>query len=273
MKGFGKFKEFKLMGIDTRIIDAALKNGASLAGIASVKALRKSPSHLLYTKMGTYSGIGTVKTDQTTKKLFNWPDSARSILVIGLSHPQSQTELDWWDGSGGTPGNRLLINIMKRTRHHIENDLQVGTLKLHYYVERGGVFLKDAAVLAGLGCIGKNNMLVTPAYGPKIRLRGLFLDLEIAPTGPIDFNPCADCKVYCRKICPENAMDKKISHLESISNSLGLPARDGTYDRDICNIQMEKNVNKRGKKSSDKYEPIKFCRKCELICPVGNKHL
>ena len=262
------------MGIGTRIIRAALNNGASLAGIANVQALRKSPSHLLYTKMGDYRGIGTLNTDHTTeKKLFNWPDSARSILVIGLSHPQSQTELDWWDGSGGTPGNRLLIDIIKRTRHHIENELQIETLKMHYYVEKGGVFLKDAAVMAGLGCIGKNNMLVTPEYGPKIRLRALFLDLEITPTGPIDFNPCADCKVYCRRICPENAMDKKIPYFESINNSLGLPARDGTYDRNICNIQMEKNVKKSRKKSSGKYAPIKYCRKCELICPAGNNPL
>jgi len=262
------------MGIGTRIIDAALKNGANLAGIANVRALRKSPSHLLYTKMGAYRGIGTLKTDyMTEKKLFNWPDLARSILVIGLAHPQSQIELDWWDGSGGTPGNRLLIDIIKRTRHHIENDLHIGTLRMNYYVEKGGVFLKDAAVLAGLGCIGKNNMLVTPAYGPKIRLRALFLDLDIAPTGPIDFNPCADCKVYCRRICPENSMDKKISYFESNNSSLRLPARDGTYDRDACNIQMEKNVNKSRKKSSSKYAPIKYCRKCELICPVGNKPL
>jgi len=262
------------MEIGKRIIDIAINNGASLAGIASVRELKKSPSHLLYTQMGSYRGIGTVKTDYLKKnKLFNWPDSARSILVIGLSHPKGQPELDWWDGSGGTPGNRLLIDIIKRTRQDIENELHVETLGVQYYVEKGGVFLKDAAVLAGLGCIGKNNLLVTPAYGPRIRLRALFLYLDIPPTGPIDFNPCADCKAYCRRICPENAMDKKISNFESIDNSLGLPARDGAYDRETCNIRMEKDVKQSREKKFKNNAPIKYCRKCELICPAENSSL
>ena len=77
---------------------------------------------------------------------------------------------------------------MKLTRQKIENNLKVNTRKLHYYVEKGGVFLKDAAVLAGLGCIGNNNMLVTQSYGPRIRLRALFLNVELEPTGPVEFD-------------------------------------------------------------------------------------
>jgi epoxyqueuosine reductase len=261
------------MGIGKQIIETAIENGASLAGIANVKALKSSPSHLIYTKMGDYQGVGTVRDNDTlpAHQLFNWPDSAISVLVIGLSHPKEQPELDWWDGRG-TPGNRMLIDMMKRIRHQIENSLNVSTCQLHYYVEKGGVFLKDAAVLAGLGCIGKNNMLVTPSYGPRIRLRALFLDAEIEPTGPVDFDPCADCHIYCRKVCPENAMDEKLTVFESISASESLPARDGTYSRELCNIRMEKDVAESRKESSgEEQHPIRYCRKCEFVCPAGKK--
>jgi epoxyqueuosine reductase len=61
---------------------------------------------------------------------------------------------------------------------------------LSYFIETGGIYLKDTAVLAGLGCIGKNNMLVTPELGPKVRLRALLLEEDLTPTGPIDFDPC-----------------------------------------------------------------------------------
>jgi epoxyqueuosine reductase len=258
------------MEIGKRIIDVATENGATLAGIASMKALKVSASHTIYMNMGDYSGIGTEKDEDVLQnnQLFNWPDSVRSILVIGLSHPEDKPELDWWDGRG-TPGNRILIDIIKRTSDQIESNLKLKTHKLHYYVEKGGVFLKDAAVLAGFGCIGKNNMLLTPSYGPRIRLRALFIDADIYPTGPITFDPCADCKVLCRSVCPENAMADKTPIFSSIDFSERLPGRDGFYNREICNIRMEKDVSQSRKKSVGEQSPIKYCRKCEFICPAA----
>ena len=260
------------MGIGKEVIATAKECGATVAGIASMEAVRSSSSHLIYTKMDNYEGVGTVGHDDPLKKnrLFNWPDSARSVLVIGLSHPKNKPELDWWDGRG-TPGNRQLIDIINRTSYQIERNLKIKTRKLHYYVEKGGVFLKDAAVLAGLGCIGKNNMLVTPSHGPRVRLRALFLDVEIDPTGPVVFDPCADCKTYCRKVCPEKAMNIKVPVFESINASFDLPARDGTYDRERCNIRMEKDVAESREARADQPSPIKYCRMCEFVCPAGKK--
>lgn len=260
------------MAIGKRIIDIAIENGATLAGIASMERLKMSASHAIYTKMGDYAGIGTVKDDHTLRdtQLFNWPDSVKSVLVIGLSHPQDRPELDWWDGRG-TPGNRILIDILKRTKQQIEKDLSVRTHLLHYYVEKGGIFLKDAAVLAGFGCIGENNMLITPANGPRLRLRALFMDTEIQPTGPIAFDPCADCKVLCKNVCPECAMEEKAPIFKSIDFSGNLPARDGTYNRELCNIRMEKDVTESSKNNYGGQPKIKYCRRCEFICPVGKK--
>lgn len=260
------------MALRKRIIEIAMENGATLAGIASMEALKVSASHMIYKKMGDYSGIGTLKNDDALRDnpLFTWPLSVRSVLVIGLSHPKDKPELDWWDGRG-TPGNRILIDIVKRTSQQIENRLKIKTRKLHYYVEKGGIFLKDAAVLAGFGCIGKNNMLITPSHGPRIRLRALFLDAEIYPTGPIVFDPCFDCKVSCKRVCPENAMDEKSPVFKSIEFSGHLPGRDGTYNRELCNVRMEKDVAESSKNTGDKQPGIKYCRKCELVCPAGKK--
>ncbi len=272
------------MEIGNRIIKTAIESGATLAGIASMEALKLSASHKIYTKILDCDGINPVKDveglpdnefitdDQALQgiRLFTWPDSVKSILVIGLSHPEDNPELDWWDGRG-TLGNRILIDIVKRTSQQIEKYLSVKTRKLHYYVEKGGIFLKDAAVLAGLGCIGKNNMLITPSKGPRIRLRALFLDAKIHQTGPIDFNPCVDCKVYCRRVCPENAIDEKISIFKSIDFAGPLPGRDGAYSRELCNMRMKKDVAEGSKIDCGKQPAIKFCRKCEFVCPVGKR--
>lgn len=259
-----------MVDIGKRMVEMAIENGATAAGIASMDALRSSPSHTIYPVMGNYGGVGTFKGEDALPRnqWFNWPVTARSVLVIGLSHPQHQPELDWWGGRG-TPGNRGLIDIMKRTQQQIENSLKLGTVNLHYYVEKGGVFLKDAAVLAGLGCIGKNNMLLTPKCGPRIRLRALLLEPEIEPTGSVVFDPCAACKVYCRKVCPENAMGGKAPVFDSIEASAALPARDGAYDRQLCNIRMEKDASDSEIEGFGNQAPIQYCRKCEFVCPVG----
>jgi hypothetical protein len=62
-----------------------------------------------------------------------------------------------------------------------------GHRPLPYRVEHGGTLFKDAAALAGLGTIGKNNLVITPEYGPHVRLKAMFLDVDLEPTGPIGF--------------------------------------------------------------------------------------
>lgn len=50
-----------------------------------------------------------------------------------------------------------------------------------------------------LGCIGKNNLLINPTFGPRIRLRSFGLDTEIPSDGVLTFAPCKSCGEYCRK--------------------------------------------------------------------------
>jgi epoxyqueuosine reductase len=155
-----------------------------------------------------------------------------------------------------------------------------------YWVEEGGINLKDTAVLGGLGCIGKNNILITPELGPRVRLRAMLLDEELMPTGPIDFNPCDSCEEFCRRACLQNAFDRII--LTSVETGMcALPERDGFFSRSRCNIQMELDLEDSGIAVSEGWLSemypsqvtageisqtkgcIKWCRQCELACPVG----
>ena len=48
-------------------------------------------------------------------------------------------------------------------------------------------------MLAGLGVFGRDNLLVTQEYGPRVRLRGIFMDADLEPTAPIEgFDPVRD---------------------------------------------------------------------------------
>lgn len=238
---------------DPRISAGIIKRAQSfpevLAGIASLEALRKSPSHHADLYVGWKDGPQYENVAQE-----EWPRNARSVLVLALRHPRQKPSLDWWDGKG-TAGNRVLMSVAKQLKQWFDKKLGQPAHPLPYHVEKGGVFLKDAAVLAGLGVIGKNNLLVTPEFGPRVRLRAMFLEWDLVPTGPIDwFEPCEECPAPCRQACPQKAYEG------------------GAYTRSKCMVQMEldrTNPVASGPDGSDQ-GMVRYCRRCEMACPVGS---
>lgn len=224
----------------TSIIEKAKTFGASLAGLADIASVLHSPSHRIHINA-------------------RWPMEGKSVLVIALVHPRTMPELDWWDGKeGGSPGDRRLITIGEHVVQWLKEEFTIKAQLLPYHATRGGIFLKDAAVLAGLGVIGANNLLITPEYGPRIRLRALRIDAKFDPIGPIDFSPCNSCDMPCRAACPQKAFPQ------------------GSYSRDLCMRQMNMDEANRVilEKEAGEDSPmvwVKYCRACGLSCPVGQE--
>jgi epoxyqueuosine reductase len=279
-----------------RIVEKAKSLGAAIVGVASVESLKESPSHRIYPKIGMNLKVHWQKAkDDAKRDDVAWPADAVSVVVIGVEHNIDHPELDWWDGKG-TPGNRILIRINKKLSEWIENTFSIKTYKLPYFVSKGGIFLKDAAVVAGLGCLGRNNLVITPGYGPRIRFRALLIDRESEATGPLEFNPCEGCERPCREVCPVKSFKKTVYSAEDLDQST-LPGINGTYDRVTCNKKMDKDIEKavmaipagdeghtEVMQAIDEFEEgvkvklqgdklphycVKYCRKCELACPVG----
>jgi len=206
------------------------------------------------------------------------PVNSGSYLIIALSHPEEKPGLDCWSNiEGGTPGNRILLDICEKMSSWIGEKFDFRTQPLPYQVGSGGIYLKDAAINAGLGCIGKNNLLVTPSFGSRIRLRGVFIEADLTPTGPVQFDPCEHCDAFCRQACPQNAFEKRTYERDSMGNDY-FPGRDGRFSRDRCQIQMDKDVaaaradiDGNGTGSTLPMNPIQYCRQCETACPVGNQ--
>jgi len=64
------------------------------------------------------------------------------------------------------------------------------------------------AIDAGLGEIGRNGLLITPQYGPRVRLCKIFTDLPLEPDKPIEFGVkefCKKCKL-CAEHCETDAI-------------------------------------------------------------------
>ena len=280
------------------VLEKAKSLGAYLAGVAGVEPLKESPSHRIYPKIGMDPKVPWRDApEEALHHEVDWPADAVSVVVIGVEHPVDQPELDWYDGKG-TPGNRILIRIVKELSEWLEETFSVTSFRPPYFIESTGIFLKDSAVMAGLGRIGKNNLVVTPEYGPRIRWRALLVDRTARATGPVDCDPCDGCPQPCRKACPVRAFDHAAYSSSELGQSL-LPGINGTYDRVTCNTKMSRDVDEaaRAMAASDEEggalastmnafeevvmtipkgdgEPrygVKYCRMCELSCPVGKR--
>lgn len=83
------------------------------------------------------------------------------------------------------------------------------------------------AVQAGLGEVGRNGMLITPEYGPRVRLLKIFTDLPLQTDKPITFGVsqfCMKCR-KCSQSCPASAIPMETKPTmtgSSISNCHGV---------------------------------------------------
>jgi epoxyqueuosine reductase len=235
--------------IEKTIVAKAKELGASLAGIASVDDLKASKSYEIYDKSPFYEEYKGVK----------WRAEHKSVLVWALVHPESEPVLDWWSMKvpGFTPGNGVMRMQSRKLRIWLGEALGINALSLPYQIEYGGAFLKDSAALAGLGVIGKNNLLVTPEFGTRVRLRGIFMEAELEPTGPLDFDPCNGCDMPCHRACPRGAF------------------RSGTFERALCKQEQDKLdaeveiLDGSIMGIEEPSEVTKTCRYCEFACPIA----
>jgi len=72
---------------------------------------------------------------------------------------------------------------------------------------QGILSLKHAAVLAGLGQMGKNTLLVNRQFGNLLWLGAVLVDVALAADPVADYSPCpASCRI-CLDSCPAQALD------------------------------------------------------------------
>jgi epoxyqueuosine reductase len=245
--------------IEKKIVQKAKELGASLAGIASVADLKASKSCEVYARSPFYEEYDRESPNYFKFKGFDWRKEHKSVLVWVLVHPASKPVLDWWSMKvpGFTPGNRVLRMQSKKLRIWLGEELGINALSLPYQIEFGGAFLKDSAALAGLGVIGKHNLLVTPEFGTRVRLRGIFMEAELEPTGPTDFDPCNGCDMPCHQSCPREAF------------------RSGVFERALCKLENDKReadveiLDGSIMGIEEPSEVTKPCRYCELACPIA----
>ena len=82
------------------------------------------------------------------------------------------------------------------------------------------------AIDAGLGELSRMGLLITPQYGPRVRLNKIFTNMPLLPDEPVDFGVwdfCMKCN-QCARFCPGQAIMKTppTAKVNNICNREGL---------------------------------------------------
>lgn len=119
----------------------------------------------------------------------------------------------------------------------------------------GAVSHKAVARMAGLGWQGKSLLLVTPEFGPRVRLVTVLTDMPLMPDGPIA-NRCGSCR-ECTAACPVNA-------IRCVKTDSRFGSREEAVDLEKCHAHVKKNAAMPG-------IGARICGVCVRACPWGRK--
>jgi len=81
--------------------------------------------------------------------------------------------------------------------------------------QRGHLSHKALARAAGLGWRGRNNLLVTSAFGARVRLVSILTDLPMLIDSPLD-SSCGQCR-RCLAACPAGAIKEEAGEFDHLS--------------------------------------------------------
>lgn len=173
-------------------------------------------------------------------------ENVKTVIVIGMH--LYDVNLDAWcrDEKKGK-SLHFADSILVNQCHQIKSFLAKKGFKSKIIPYEPGLYLKDAAALAGVGLIGKNNLLITKSFGSQVRLRALVANVELSHGTPIyESEYCENCTL-CLNSCPAGALEE------------------GKYNKELCLTYCLKNVNKLSENT------VIWCNICIDVCPIGKK--
>jgi epoxyqueuosine reductase len=155
--------------------------------------------------------------------------------------------------------NGILDEIAFQTANLLQKDGFAGLpIPASQVIDRqhwfGAITHKAVGRMAGVGWQGKSLLLVSPEYGPRIRLATILTDAPLEVDSPLE-NRCGDC-TQCADACPVGA-------IKGVSTEDRYESREEALYFSRC---MEKLTNEFSKLPNI---DAAICGVCIKVCPFG----
>jgi len=206
----------------------AFREGVDLLGITSAESLKGAPKGRrpedLLPGAKAVVAVGVGFTDPLMKAWYNLPGR-------GMFEAKSlgRTLHNFW---------KFKISKFLEDRGYkatIDSEEFIPSLRLNRVFQQ-----------AGLGYVGKSQLLITPKYGPRVNLGVVLTDAPLIPNDPYEGNCPNACKL-CENHCPSGAISQEI------------------YDARKCQKYIDNVENMR---LFSRYFASE-CEMCMLVCPQG----
>jgi epoxyqueuosine reductase len=215
-----------------------------------------------------YGWVGKVSNLRSPEELL---PTVKSVILMGFNAWDRAFNLavdspDWKGYGMHTPDQ-----LLERYQFYYEIMENKAWRIVDYLGKRGfeslpsfGIPLKTAAVKCGLGCQGKNTLLVTPGYGPRVRLISVLTTAELDIDEPYKEDLCGDCE-NCVVACPTKALEPyKLKINRCMTYSAESPNSSDVTD----------DVRKLERRLIEKPTQHSYieCTICIDVCPIGKQH-
>lgn len=142
----------------------------------------------------------------------------------------------------------------------------------------GEVSLRHVAKAAGLGVLGKNNLLLTTEFGPRVRIGAVVTTAELQADEPSSKDFCNTCEA-CISACPVNALSEPGRTRVNKCTPKVLP-----YSLGRLTQYLVDNLNKSYEEIIETFKTPDFwniyqslqvgfqygCHVCINVCPIGD---
>ena len=254
--------------LEDEIIALLKTNGASLVGIANVERFSGAPrGHHPCDFVPNSRSVVTFGIALLRESL-HWEGHMHESEFVPLEHRKDVLQNYLYSETGYVLVNHLLDMLGLRLANFLESKefaslfvpATYGRGSMAKYIQKRipsgfGLFSqRHAAVMAGLGEFGLNNVVVTPEYGPRIRFNSVITESELKPSPLLKEKACLgeSCSV-CLRHCP-GAISRRVN-FDPVAVWIDTPAQTNI---DFCWKQWN----------------VHYCwGRCIKICPVAVKTL
>lgn len=223
--------------------------GLDAVGFIKCRKFEELEEFYQYRKNNNLENEFEEKNIESRMNPYIYMKEGKTIISIAFPYLYKRTSNDKIYFSKYTWGRDYHL-VLSSYLEKICNFIEVMGGEAAYFVDNNALPERYIAYSAGVGFIGKNNMLITPKYGSYVFLGEIITNLKIESDSPIEIK-CGECNL-CKLACPTGCIKGEVNSNICLSYI--------TQKKQIEDFWFEKFKGR-----------LFGCDVCQEVCPYNEK--